>query len=309
MDHSCSIRTSWCLHSSQKPSLAVCTSMDQSPSYWSQESSESHQLLCCLVFLPTDMLYPGSENEMTITQHYTATFTCSFELYSYPFDTQTCSIDLTFPPDYEGYVQFSVDEGDIKYTGKKTLSLFVVKNLRFSPKSGRNILIADFNMSRRQGVILLTTFLPSVLLLSISWATLFVKMEALNVRAIMSLTTLLVLYTLFANLSNSLPKTAEIKLIDIWFFFIIFLLFCNIIVHIIADRVGLKVKPPVVAKTESRTGSAWDTNPPNDAEILSSTRKAKPPQREKILIIQRYIIVPSVFIIFNVFFWCQVFAP
>ncbi|XP_071530816.1 uncharacterized protein [Panulirus ornatus] len=254
-----------------------------------------------------DIQYPGSQNEMTITEHYTATFTCSFELYSYPFDTQTCSIDLTFPPDYEGYVKFSIDEGNIRYSGKKTLSLFVVRDLRFSPDSGGSVLKAEFNMNRRQGVILLTTFLPSVMLLSISWATLFVKMEALNVRAIMSLTTLLVLYTLFANLSNSLPKTAEIKLIDIWFFFIIFLLFCNIIVHIIADRVGWKLKSPGGAKTKPTTATAWNTKPAGAVEQTPAPCR-KPVSSERILFIQRYIIVPSVFIVFNVLFWWQVFA-
>ncbi|XP_042204260.1 gamma-aminobutyric acid receptor subunit delta-like [Homarus americanus] len=238
------------------------------------------------------MEYPGITNSLTITQRYTATFTCSFELYSYPFDAQTCSIDLTLPPDFEGFVEFSDDDGNINYTGRRELALFVVEDMKFSEKSGGNTLIAQFVLNRRQGVILLATFLPSVLLLSISWVTLFVKIEALNVRAIMSLTTLLVLYTLFANLSSSLPKTAEIKLIDIWFFFIIFVLFCNIMVHIIADRIGSTENTSPVTKFNPKQRNAW---------------APKRPSSERILALHRYFIVPSVFIIFSVLFWWQVF--
>ncbi|XP_042236818.1 uncharacterized protein LOC121876027 [Homarus americanus] len=238
----------------------------------------------------TDLVYPGAQ--MTITQRYTATLTCSFELYSYPFDAQLCTIDLTFPPDYKGNVKFAVNNTNIIYTGKKKLSLFVVENVKLSGKSSESLVVVEYQLNRRQGVILLTTFLPSFLLLSISWATLFIRIEDLNVRAVMSLTTLLVLYTLFSNLSSSLPKTAEIKLIDVWFIFIISLLFSNIMAHIFAGAVEATVKYP----------KRMTVVPRDQTEI-----QVKKPASGRLLYIQRYLIIPFVFIVFNIVFWSQVF--
>lgn len=54
-------------------------------------------------------------------------------------------------------------------------------------------------------------------------------------RLVVSLTTLLVLYTLFSQASSSLPNTAYIKLIDIWFFFCICTLFFIILFHVFSE--------------------------------------------------------------------------
>ncbi|KAK8403793.1 hypothetical protein O3P69_000108 [Scylla paramamosain] len=92
------------------------------------------------------------------------------------------------------------------------------------------------------------------MLLVVSWATLFIRQEAINVRCIMALTTLLVLYTLFANMSQSLPSTAAIKLIDIWFFFIIFVLFTNIMIHVFMD--DKTPRTTAAASVSSTTGES-----------------------------------------------------
>ena len=40
-------------------------------------------------------IFEGLENTLTMEQTYTHQFQCSFELEQYPFDRQTCSIDMT----------------------------------------------------------------------------------------------------------------------------------------------------------------------------------------------------------------------
>ncbi|KAG7156282.1 Gamma-aminobutyric acid receptor subunit beta-like 9, partial [Homarus americanus] len=184
-----------------------------------------------------DVGYPGASNAMISSERYTAILTCDFDLYVYPFDIQVCSINIGLPREYEGTVEFPEEVREAYFTGTEDLSQYKVKNIAFSPQSQPNRIVINFELHRRQGVVLLSTFVPSVLLLMVSWATLFVRMEFLNVRAVMSLTTLLVLYTLFTNLSLSMPNTAAIKLIDVWFFFIILLIFLNIMVHIFIEHI------------------------------------------------------------------------
>lgn len=76
----------------------------------------------------------------------------------------------------------------------------------------------------------------------------------------MSLTTKLVLYTLFNQASSTLPVTAYIKLIDIWFFFCICTLLIIILVHVLVEHLPekptlgnasvLQISPSAVVRRE-----------------------------------------------------------
>ncbi|XP_042204201.1 probable ligand-gated ion channel 46 [Homarus americanus] len=239
-----------------------------------------------------DFVYPGASNNLSIIHQYTARFTCAFDLYVYPFDVQVCSIDLRLPWTYNDIVEFSRTGGVGSYTGQRDLSLYTVKNVRLNSESGPDQLSLKFELHRRGGLVLLSTFVPSVLLLLVSWATLFVKQEALNVRAIMSLTTLLVLYTLFSNLSSSMPNTAAIKLIDIWFFLIILLLFFNIMVHIFVEF--------LVHRCSQSTEGAPETIKVSPFGRVFVQRETSTARVERIVSTYRTYIFPPTFLISTV---------
>ncbi|XP_045118515.1 uncharacterized protein LOC123508708 isoform X1 [Portunus trituberculatus] len=251
-----------------------------------------------------DLVYPGDVNNITIIQQYTATFTCLFDLYVYPFDVQECSIDLQLPWTYEGIVEFSRESGDALYTGQRNLALYTVKNVKFRPQEGPNKLSLKLELHRRQGVVLLSTFVPSVLILAVSWSTLFVKMEILNVRAIMSLTSLLVLYTLFANFSSTMPNTAAIKLIDVWFFFIIFLLFCNIMMHIFVTYAANRMAPKPAPEKGMLKVSPFQAFSEKQVEFSSQKVKFS---AQKVMSTYRLFVLPPVFLFFTICFCLVVY--
>ncbi|XP_042204188.1 uncharacterized protein LOC121853877 [Homarus americanus] len=236
-----------------------------------------------------DLVYPGETNKLSLIQRYTARVTCYFELYAYPFDIQVCSIDLELPPEHEDYVKLSIENGSATYMGPRELSKYTIEWVAFGGASGGNQLSVEFELHRRQGIVVFSNFIPSAMLLIVSWATLFVDLKALNVRAIMSLTTLLVLYTLFANMSRSLPTTASIKLIDIWFFFIIFILFINIMIHVFVDRPGPK------NKIFNKRNVTVTTGVPEQESV-------------SLKLLQRYRLLglPMVVLFFTVYFWTAV---
>jgi hypothetical protein len=47
-------------------------------------------------YLQENMLYKGSENSVIYSRTYTMDLGCEFEQHSFPFDTQTCSIEVIF---------------------------------------------------------------------------------------------------------------------------------------------------------------------------------------------------------------------
>lgn len=112
-----------------------------------------------------DLVYPGEVNNLSLNHQYTARFTCAFDLYFYPFDVQKCSIDLRLPWTYDGLVSFSRGAGMASYTGQADLALYTVKNVKFGEASDWGHLSLRFELHRRQGLVLLSTFVPSVLLL------------------------------------------------------------------------------------------------------------------------------------------------
>ena len=78
---------------------------------------------------------------------------------------------------------------------------------------------------------LLTTYLPSILILVIVYATNFFKPFFFEAVVTVNLTSLLVLTTLFISVSGKLPPTAYVKMIDIWLIFSQMVPFTEVLLH------------------------------------------------------------------------------
>ena len=66
---------------------------------------------------------------------------------------------------------------------------------------------------------LLTTYLPSILIMVIVYSTNFFKEFFFEAIVTVNLTSQLVLAAIFISVSGSLPKTAYVKMIDVWLIF------------------------------------------------------------------------------------------
>ena len=70
---------------------------------------------------------------------------------------------------------------------------------------------------------LMSTYLPSVLLLMITFATTFFKPFFFEAALTVNLTNMLVMTTIFTSAMEKLPLTSNLKMIDIW------LIFCQLV--------------------------------------------------------------------------------
>jgi hypothetical protein len=71
-------------------------------------------------------------------------------------------------------------------------------------------------MQRKPLTELLTTFLPTILLLIITFATIFFKAEYFEAALSVNLTNMLVMTTIFMGVMQTLPTTSYVKMIDVW---------------------------------------------------------------------------------------------
>ena len=74
----------------------------------------------------------------------------------------------------------------------------------------------ELKMRRKIMSEMMTTYLPSVLLMMITYATTFFKPFFFEAALSVNLTTMLVMTTIFISKMESLPPTSDIKMIDIW---------------------------------------------------------------------------------------------
>jgi hypothetical protein len=84
---------------------------------------------------------------------------------------------------------------------------------------------------RRINNTALTIYLPTILILIIVYATNFFKDFFFEAVVTVNLTALLVLTTLFISVSQSLPPTAYVKMIDVWLIFTQMIPFMEVLLH------------------------------------------------------------------------------
>ena len=85
-------------------------------------------------------------------------------------------------------------------------------------------LVANFRMKRRIGYFLIDTYVPSTIIVIISWISFWINPDTAPARVALGITTVLTMTTLISSARASLPKVSYVKAID-WY-----LLLCLIFV-------------------------------------------------------------------------------
>ena len=92
-------------------------------------------------------------------------------------------------------------------------------------------------LGRRLLGTVLTVYIPTILLVIIAYCTNFFKPFFFEAVVAVNLTVMLVLATMFISVSENLPKTSYIKMVDIWLIFNLLIPFfevcCSRLVYIL----------------------------------------------------------------------------
>ncbi|XP_064117700.1 uncharacterized protein LOC135223125 [Macrobrachium nipponense] len=185
--------------------------------------------------LDEDVFFSGSGNLLMLERELTVTLMCTFDLTMYPFDSQRCPL-IFYVGDYtKHYVSTVLNK--VEFTGTRRLFEYLVTSIEHEPliyqnKSGQQIQIVMTNL---YGYYISGAYIPTLLLVIISYSTFYFPLEDFTNRIMVSLTSLLVLASLFSQIASGLPKTAYMKLIDVWFIFCILVDFVMVILLVIIN--------------------------------------------------------------------------
>lgn len=189
--------------------------------------------------LPEEVeLFEGKHSSIHLDRKYSITFQCQFSLKRFPFDEQECSMVLTMLSASHRLVVFDAENSNITFVGNGELVEYTVTKMMptFSKQGDFSTMHVRVFLDRLWGHILLNVYVPSMLLLFISYLTLYFKTSLFPVRILASLTILLVMCTLFSQVSSMLPKSSYVKLVDVWLLCCICVVLLIIIFHTIIDR-------------------------------------------------------------------------
>ena len=180
-------------------------------------------------------IYEGNQNPIFMSRVYDIEFLCGFQMQWYPFDTQTCYLEFMLGPEIDSFVDLL--PGTQEYLGPKELTQYFVKrsSIETYNRMGKRGVRISLTLGRRLLGVFLTVYFPTVLLNRIGHVTNFFKPIFFEAVVTVNLTCMLVLTTMFINVSNNLPKTSYIKMMDIWLIFNLLLPFMEVLLHTYID--------------------------------------------------------------------------
>ena len=87
-------------------------------------------------------------------------------------------------------------------------------------------------MGRRLLGVFMTVYMPTILMNIIGHSTNYIKPLYFEAVISVNLTVMLVLTTMFVSVSNDLPRTSYLKMVDIWMVFNLLIPFVEVLLHV-----------------------------------------------------------------------------
>ncbi|XP_042861692.1 glutamate-gated chloride channel-like [Penaeus japonicus] len=161
----------------------------------------------------------GSDNLLVQEEEVTLTIRCQFDLQMYPFDRQRCALIIKIQDLFDDFFTFIKDGPGVMFLGNRRLLEYYVVGESFSilAHDGTHSLKIELKLRNLYGFYLSNTFLPTFMLVFICCATLCFDIADFQDRIMVSLTSLLVMATIFVQTSENITKTSYLKFIDLWF--------------------------------------------------------------------------------------------
>ncbi|KAM7538700.1 hypothetical protein Aperf_G00000054717 [Anoplocephala perfoliata] len=179
--------------------------------------------------LPNYLLRVYPNGQVLYSQKITMRFACQMDLQTFPMDVQECDINI-------GSYGYTLSELKFVWSTKAPIEInkdmqlsefntpteFITSDCtsQASTSTGNySCLLAKFSIARRLGSYIVTTYIPNILVIMVSWLSFWVSVDAAPARVPLGLMSLLGLLTQASSLGSNLPRVSYIKAIDLWHIF------------------------------------------------------------------------------------------
>jgi hypothetical protein len=122
--------------------------------------------------------------------------------------------------------------GPLKYNISEVLTQFYLRECTITAMKNQSEVHVAINLKRIFSYHLTNTYMPTSTLLIIAEITLYFDEEKTELAIGLSLTIMLVMYTMYQSISDNLLRTAYLKMIDYWLLFCLLMPFFIFMIEI-----------------------------------------------------------------------------
>ncbi|XP_035799374.2 glycine receptor subunit alpha-3 isoform X2 [Amphiprion ocellaris] len=216
----------------------------------------------------------------------TLTLSCPMDLKNFPMDVQTCIMQLeSFGYTMNDLIFEWQENGPVQVAEGLTLPQFILKDesdLRYCTKhynTGKFTCIeVRFHLERQMGYYLIQMYIPSLLIVILSWVSFWINMDAAPARVALGITTVLTMTTQSSGSRTSLPKVSYVKAIDIWMAVCLLFVFSALLEYAAVNFVSRQHKELLRFrrhKSKSKEGEANENRITSPVAITSTPSNSK----------------------------------
>ncbi|CAO4360940.1 hypothetical protein L5515_000814 [Caenorhabditis briggsae] len=207
--------------------LATSENADQSQQIWMPDTffQNEKEARRHLIDKPNVLIRIHKNGQILYSVRLSLVLSCPMSLEFYPLDRQNCLIDLA---------SYAYTTQDIKYEWKNTKPIQQKDGLRQSlPSFELQDVVTDYCTSltntgeysclrtrmvlrREFSYYLLQLYIPSFMLVIVSWVSFWLDKDSVPARVTLGVTTLLTMTTQSSGINAKLPPVSYTKAIDVW---------------------------------------------------------------------------------------------
>ncbi|KAL1506056.1 hypothetical protein ABEB36_005487 [Hypothenemus hampei] len=164
----------------------------------------------------------NGDGSITYGMRFTTTLACMMDLHYYPLDSQNCTVEI----ESYGYTVMDVvmywKNRPVRGVEEAELPQFTIIGYETNDRKERlatgiyQRLSLSFKLQRNIGYFIFQTYLPSILIVMLSWVSFWINHEATSARVALGITTVLTMTTISTGVRSSLPRISYVKAIDIY---------------------------------------------------------------------------------------------
>ncbi|GMT07837.1 hypothetical protein PENTCL1PPCAC_30011, partial [Pristionchus entomophagus] len=197
------------------------------------------------VTVPNFNLFVARDGLISYSLRATCSISCSLDLVNYPMDKQHCFIRvISYAHTREQLRVRWFDEDPVRMNNEIGLPEFTIESIQpnycdgtyryaiteHSFRTGNfSCLMASIFLERALGYNMVQSYIPTGLIVMISWVSFFIDRRAVPARVTLSFTTLVSLTTLGNGLRYDLPQVSYAKALDLWYGACLFFVFLALI--------------------------------------------------------------------------------
>ncbi|XP_053398808.1 glycine receptor subunit alpha-2-like [Mercenaria mercenaria] len=268
------------------------------------------------VTVPNKLMHIYPEGRVQYSIRISATLHCNMDLRKYPLDSQTCYVMMESYGYSTDILEFRWNPSPVSRDTRLALAQFDLGEMKRFQCDKEYIsvtytcIMLELKLTRQFGYYITQIYIPSMLIVILSWVSFWLDKEAVPARISLGLLTVLTMTTQSSGARASLPKVSYVKGIDVWmatcllFVFAALIEFAFVNVH---TRVEKRRQQKTIPENEKMQNVKDAGNEKTELDEKEHSRfQMFMPGREVAHTCDRIsrLVFPLVFLLFNIIHWC-----